>query len=102
MSETTEKVRKTLARRYRAEKRFKAFGIGSIGIGFAIPINAARSFLEEVRLHVDDLSPVPSDGHGGIVDKNVYPAELLESLLHHPLYVLAVYDIHNERQCPAA
>ena len=33
MSETTEKVRKTLARRYRAEKRFKAFGIGSIGIG---------------------------------------------------------------------
>ncbi|WP_290536852.1 DUF3333 domain-containing protein [Alcanivorax sp.] len=32
MSETTEKVRKTLARRYRAEKRFKAFGIGSIGI----------------------------------------------------------------------
>ena len=33
MSETTEKVRKTLARRYRAEKRFKAFGIGSIAIG---------------------------------------------------------------------
>lgn len=33
MSETTEQVRKTLARRYRAEKRFKAFGIGSIGIG---------------------------------------------------------------------
>lgn len=33
MSETTEKVRKTLARRYRAEKRFKAFGMGSIGIG---------------------------------------------------------------------
>ena len=33
MSETTEKVRKTLARRYRSEKRFKAFGIGAIGIG---------------------------------------------------------------------
>ena len=33
MSETTEKVRKTLARRYRAEKRFKAFGVGAIGIG---------------------------------------------------------------------
>ena len=27
------------------------YSIGSIGIGFAIPINAARSFLEEVRLH---------------------------------------------------
>ncbi|WP_369817577.1 DUF3333 domain-containing protein, partial [Alcanivorax sp. HI0083] len=33
MSQTTEKVRKTLARRYRAEKRFKAFGLGAIGIG---------------------------------------------------------------------
>ncbi|WP_290525944.1 phosphate ABC transporter permease PstA [Alcanivorax sp.] len=33
MSETTEKVRKTLARRYRAEKRFKAFGVGSIAVG---------------------------------------------------------------------
>ena len=33
MSETTEKVRKTLARRYRSEKRFKAFGIGAIMIG---------------------------------------------------------------------
>jgi S1-C subfamily serine protease len=25
--------------------------VGSIGIGFAIPINAARSFLEEIRQH---------------------------------------------------
>lgn len=33
MSKTTEQVRKTLGRRYRAEKRFKAFGIGSILIG---------------------------------------------------------------------
>ena len=33
MSKTTEKVRKTLARRYRAEKRFKAYGMASIGIG---------------------------------------------------------------------
>ena len=27
------------------------FSVGSIGIGFAIPINAARSFLEEIRRH---------------------------------------------------
>jgi serine protease Do len=27
------------------------YSIGSIGIGFALPINAARSFLEEVRQH---------------------------------------------------
>ncbi|MCU5780908.1 phosphate ABC transporter permease [Alcanivorax balearicus MACL04] len=35
MSKTTEKVRKTLARRYRAERRFKAFGIVSIVIGLS-------------------------------------------------------------------
>ena len=33
MSVTTEQVRKTLARRYRAEKRFKAYGICAISIG---------------------------------------------------------------------
>lgn len=33
MSNTTEQVRKTLAKRYRAERRFKAFGIASIGFG---------------------------------------------------------------------
>ena len=33
MSETTAKVRKSLARRYRQEKRFQAYGIVSIGIG---------------------------------------------------------------------
>jgi phosphate transport system permease protein len=33
MSNTTEKVRLTLARRYRAEKRFRAYGITSITIG---------------------------------------------------------------------
>ena len=27
------------------------YSVGSIGIGFAIPINAARSFLEEIRQH---------------------------------------------------
>ena len=27
------------------------YTIGSIGIGFAIPINTARSFLDEIRLH---------------------------------------------------
>ncbi|MCG8394834.1 MAG: phosphate ABC transporter permease PstA [Pseudomonadales bacterium] len=33
MSKTTEQVRKTLNKRYRAEKRFKAYGIASIGVG---------------------------------------------------------------------
>ena len=33
MSETTAKVRKSLARRYRQEKRFQAYGILSIGVG---------------------------------------------------------------------
>ncbi len=33
MSETTAKVRQSLARRYRQEKRFQAYGILSIGIG---------------------------------------------------------------------
>ena len=33
MSETTAKVRESLARRYRQEKRFQAYGILSIGIG---------------------------------------------------------------------
>lgn len=33
MSKTTEKVRLTLKRRYRAEKRFRAYGITSIAIG---------------------------------------------------------------------
>ena len=33
MSETTAKVRKSLARRYREEKRFQAYGILSIGVG---------------------------------------------------------------------
>ena len=33
MSKTTEKVRLTLKRRYRSEKRFRAYGIASIGIG---------------------------------------------------------------------
>lgn len=33
MSKTTEKVRLTLKRRYRAEKRFRAYGIASIAIG---------------------------------------------------------------------
>lgn len=33
MSKTTEKVRLTLKRRYRAEKRFRAFGVASITVG---------------------------------------------------------------------
>ena len=33
MSKTTEQVRKSLAKRYRAERRFKAFGVGAIGFG---------------------------------------------------------------------
>ena len=33
MSETTERVRQTLKRRYRAEKRFRAYGVISIAIG---------------------------------------------------------------------
>ena len=33
MSKTTEKVRLTLKRRYRAEKRFRAYGMASIAIG---------------------------------------------------------------------
>jgi phosphate transport system permease protein len=33
MSETTAKVRESLARRYRQEKRFQAYGILSIGVG---------------------------------------------------------------------
>src|SRR5690606_5143246 len=33
MSKTTEKVRLTLKRRYRAEKRFRAYGVASIAIG---------------------------------------------------------------------
>lgn len=33
MSETTAKVRKSLARRYRQEKRFQAYGVLSIGVG---------------------------------------------------------------------
>ncbi|WP_439134789.1 phosphate ABC transporter permease PstA [Pseudomaricurvus sp.] len=33
MSKTTEKVRQTLAKRYRSEKRFRAFGIASIALG---------------------------------------------------------------------
>lgn len=33
MSKTTEKVRLTLKRRYRAEKRFRAFGVASIAVG---------------------------------------------------------------------
>src|SRR5690606_21976017 len=33
MSKTTKKVRLTLKRRYRSEKRFRAYGIASIGIG---------------------------------------------------------------------
>lgn len=33
MSKTTEKVRLTLKRRYRAEKRFRAYGIASIAVG---------------------------------------------------------------------
>lgn len=33
MSKTTEKVRKTLGRRYRAEKRFRAYGIASVSVG---------------------------------------------------------------------
>ena len=33
MSETTAKVRKSVARRYRQEKRFQAYGILSIGVG---------------------------------------------------------------------
>ncbi|WP_133491077.1 phosphate ABC transporter permease PstA [Alcanivorax sp. 24] len=35
MSKTTEQVRKSLARRYRAERRFRAYGIISIAIGLA-------------------------------------------------------------------
>tara|TARA_R100001143_G_scaffold20934_1_gene22235 strand:+ start:1853 stop:3121 length:1269 start_codon:yes stop_codon:yes gene_type:complete len=39
MSETTAKVRESLARRYRQEKRFQAYGILSIGVGlFALLI----------------------------------------------------------------
>ncbi|HEX5676382.1 MAG TPA: phosphate ABC transporter permease PstA [Alcanivorax sp.] len=33
MSEITEKVRRSLARRYRSEKRFKAYGIASVAVG---------------------------------------------------------------------
>lgn len=33
MSETTEKVRRSLARRYRAEKRFKVYGMASVAAG---------------------------------------------------------------------
>lgn len=33
MSDTTDKVRRSLARRYRAEKRFKVYGIASVSIG---------------------------------------------------------------------
>ncbi|MZR63009.1 phosphate ABC transporter permease PstA [Alcanivorax sp. DP30] len=33
MSKTTEQVRKSLGKRYRAEKRFKAYGIAAIGFG---------------------------------------------------------------------
>ncbi|MGB2247691.1 MAG: phosphate ABC transporter permease PstA [Alcanivorax sediminis] len=33
MSKTTEQVRKSLARRYRAERRFKAYGMAAIGFG---------------------------------------------------------------------
>ena len=33
MSKTTEQVRKSLAKRYRAEKRFKAYGIAAISFG---------------------------------------------------------------------
>ena len=33
MSKTTEQVRKTLAARYRAEKRFRAFGMVSVMFG---------------------------------------------------------------------
>ncbi len=33
MSKTTEQVRKSLGKRYRAEKRFKAYGVSAIGFG---------------------------------------------------------------------
>jgi serine protease Do len=51
------------------------YNIGSIGIGFAIPINAARSFLEEVRLHGQARRP-----WSGILDLQDLTQRLVEYL----------------------
>lgn len=60
MSETTERVRLTLQKRYRAERRFRAYGIVSIAIGllalvvlFTDIISKGLPAFQETYLHVE-------------------------------------------------
>lgn len=82
MSRTTEQVRKTLAKRYRAERRFKAFGIASISIGL----------LALVILFADIIGK----GHGAFLEHSV------ELEVHFDADLLEITDVTDMQQINAA